>query len=178
METHVAAGLWWLALLLLLLPYSVCVSLSLCTIGDNDACSLAGVWQLSTDKPHKPTTQQRLLTEMRPSPTDLLQPSLWLRWSVGSDELSDCLFETRVTVSEDRRVENHLAILLRLSLLGSWVIHQWVLILPGISWCFLNAVKRGWGRFTFSFLAYFSVLKLKKIILHWIQFSLRKNLYE
>lgn len=40
-----------------------------------------------------------------------------------SDELSDCLFETGVTVSEDRGVENQFAILLRLSLLGGGL-HQ------------------------------------------------------
>lgn len=85
---------------------------------------------------------------------------VWLRLSVGSDELSDCLFETGVTVSEERRVENQFAISLRLSLLGSGL-HQWVLSLPGISRSVFESGDRRMRRVRpFSFFAYdFSISK-------------------
>lgn len=126
-ETHVAVWLWWLAVLLLLLLLSYCMCLSVCVHSWNQQCVFSvGVWQLSTHKPPNPTTELQLRSEMRLNQADRFYHKLDLSF-LGLIEAVYGLrqaqwlivFETEVTVSEGRRVENQFTILLRLSLVGS-----------------------------------------------------------
>lgn len=137
--------------------------MSVCAIETNNASSLVGVWQLSTDKPPNPTSEQELRTEMRLNRDDLFHrepdPStLGLIEAVCGLRQAQLLFVCDQGHSVWRqscwKSICHLAS--PCWLVGYTSEYQSWLVSADL---FLKVVTEGWNRFTLLFFAFhFSVL--------------------